>query len=58
MNSRDHYIIEFLVSNPPKLGKLASHGHEKPKTRRGNKENGEHGRRRASKVALVSKKMP
>jgi len=46
-----------LVSKPPTIGKLASHGNERPKTRR-IKENGEHEKRRAPKVVLDSRKMP
>jgi len=45
----------------PTLDKLAFHDHEKPKTSRGNKENGKNGRTRAPKVAIDSiklKKMP
>lgn len=38
------------------MDKLASHDHERHKTRRGNKENRKHGRRRTPKVTFVSKK--
>ena len=40
MDSKDHYIKEFLISKPPTMGKLTSHGYKRLKTRRWNKENG------------------
>jgi len=49
MDSIDHYIIDFLVSKPPKMSKLVSYGHERPKTRRRNKENENHGKKELPK---------
>ena len=57
MDSGDYYITKLLISKPPKMGKLASHIHTRPKTKRRNKENGEQ-RRKTPKVVFRLQKMP